>query len=250
MTSLKAMGEKLLDLLFTPRCVGCGHEGRYLCQPCLDGSRPSKGSLSLSATRTRDPSFPTSPTLDGVHSCYAMEGAIREAVHHLKHQGLRALAPTVGKLLAERAGRSGASADAVVPVPLHRGRRRERGYNQAELLAREVGRLLGLPLLAAVRRVGDGPPQARAVGLEARLAGVQGGLRADHGSGRHTHSPHRRCVHGGGDTGGLRPGPKRWRRDRCLGPHFSPRDLQAPSRPKRLPSHQRLRSAPEVQLPY
>ena len=74
---------------------------------------------------------------------------------------------------------SGISVDAVVPVPLHPKRLRERGYNQAELLAREVAKTLDLPMEAnAVERVSHGPPQARSRALEERGASVQGAFEA------------------------------------------------------------------------
>jgi ComF family protein len=70
-------------------------------------------------------------------------------------------------VLGRRASRSWvvsgelADAAAVIPVPLSRGRRRERGYNQAELIARAVAREAGIPLRARVlRKTKERPPQA------------------------------------------------------------------------------------------
>ena len=69
---------------------------------------------------------------------------------------------------------SGADFDALVAVPLARQRQRERGYNQAELLARELSRLLPLPLLEGTsRRVRATPPQAGLTRAQ-RLENVRG----------------------------------------------------------------------------
>ncbi len=64
-----------------------------------------------------------------------------------------------------------------VPVPLHRKRRRERGFNQAEALASALGRLTGRPVeKRALRRVADIPPQTT-MGRAERMANVRGAFR-------------------------------------------------------------------------
>ncbi len=174
----RAFGERVLDFLFTPRCVGCQREGSYLCGPCLDGARPLD--VAYNPDTAMAGALPAEPgALEGVVSCFVMEGTTREAVHHLKYRGLRAIAQVMGTLMAERARRSGVVADTVVPVPLHRKRLRERGYNQAELLARHVANGLDLPADAeAAQRVSHGTPQARSSGVDDRWAAVQGAFEA------------------------------------------------------------------------
>jgi ComF family protein len=84
------------------------------------------------------------------------EGPLRAAVHELKYHGRRRVAGRLAEaIVAEGGSRAVLSAGAVlVPVPLHPRRRRERGFNQAELLAGEVARCLDLELAPAalVRR--------------------------------------------------------------------------------------------------
>jgi ComF family protein len=62
-------------------------------------------------------------------------------------------------LAAQLAGAAGWRPDALVPVPIHALRRLERGFNQSELLAGELGRLAGLPVVRALRRTRYTPPQ-------------------------------------------------------------------------------------------
>ena len=107
-----------------------------------------------------------------------MDGAAREAVHQLKYRGLRALAPVMGETMARRLIDSSLRPDMLLAVPLHPRRLRERGHNQAELLAQAVDRRLGLGLdLSGLERVRHGAPQARAANLEERLASVDSAFR-------------------------------------------------------------------------
>ncbi len=123
--------------------------------------------------------------LDGLSACAFHSGPLREAVHELKYNDLRALAAPLAALMARcwvELAPAGLDLDAVVPVPLHRSRERERGYNQAALLARELAECLGLPVKEDILfRTRATPPQ---VGLSAeeRRANVLGAFRCQSGS--------------------------------------------------------------------
>ena len=104
-----------------------------------------------------------------------MDGRAREAVHGLKYRGWKALAGPMGGLLAENLAEEPLPFDVVLPVPLHPGRLRQRGYNQSELLAAELGRRVGLPMATGyLRRVRDSSPQARSPSAEQRWGNVAG----------------------------------------------------------------------------
>ena len=79
-------------------------------------------------------------------------GLVREAIHALKFGGRRGLANPLGDLVAGLglSALPGAAPDLLVPVPLHRRRERERGYNQALLLSRCLERAWGIPVVADV----------------------------------------------------------------------------------------------------
>ncbi len=88
-------------------------------------------------------------------------GEIKGAVHRLKYEAERSLAEPLGLLLAARTPPSLADTPVLVPVPLHASRLRDRGFNQAELLAAAVARWLGWPLAgSALVRDRTTPPQA------------------------------------------------------------------------------------------
>ena len=99
------------------------------------------------------------------------EGPVREAVLRLKYRGRQPLAGPLGRMMADAAQRERAfaRAEALVPVPLHPQRERERGYNQSVLLARAVGEALELPVLErAVVKVRATPSQTTLNGAKRR----------------------------------------------------------------------------------
>ncbi|MEA2644296.1 MAG: hypothetical protein QOG08_1322, partial [Chloroflexota bacterium] len=88
------------------------------------------------------------------------EGPIEHAVKRFKYEGWRRLADPLGLLLAERLVVEGLSAPWVLAVPLHPRRQRQRGFNQAELLVRELRRRLALGKPPGeLLRIRSTPPQ-------------------------------------------------------------------------------------------
>lgn len=112
-----------------------------------------------------------SHSLDGIIASFSFdEYVIREAIHYLKYNGIRELAAPLGRLIGGCI-HGGVFGDALlVPVPLHPGRQAERGFNQAELLARQ----LPFPIaLDVVKRTKHRPTQASLDG-EARRQNLAG----------------------------------------------------------------------------
>jgi ComF family protein len=93
-----------------------------------------------------------------VDAPFAYRFPVAGLIHALKYGGRLALARTLGDALAQVVRRD---ADAIVPMPLARGRLAERGFNQALEIARAVAARTGIPLLRdAARRMVETPPQA------------------------------------------------------------------------------------------
>src|SRR5262249_59955691 len=86
---------------------------------------------------------------------------VREAIHAFKFAGRRSLADPLGDLLADLglSALPGPRPDVLIPVPLHRRRQRDRGYNQALLLARRLAQHWQIPVAARVlpRPAGTAP---------------------------------------------------------------------------------------------
>ncbi len=166
---IKAGAAICLDLLYPPACLHCEGlvgSGETLCADCRE-TLPS-----IEAPYCEICSQPFDGAIDGPFSCancleqrfdfecnvsaYRSRGAVRELVHRFKYDGQYYLRKPLGALLCRamddvRIRRQ--PADALVPVPLHPRRRRERGFNQAEVLCRLLSRHTALPVWPALRRV-------------------------------------------------------------------------------------------------
>ena len=103
---------------------------------------------------------------------YASSRALQESIQLFKYGRRRSLAPSLGLLLSVASGLLSKSTEQHVlcPVPLHWSRRFARGFNQAELLAREVAHATGMPLTLCLRRTRPTGHQAWRTHSERRLA--------------------------------------------------------------------------------
>jgi ComF family protein len=171
--SLSRLADGLIAVLLAPACAACNASLPYpargpVCQSCWDAicsftpplcrrcgdPLPSWRVISVEAgvcpRCRRRPSALTESRAIG-----AYDGSLRAIVHAFKYGGCRSLARGLGARLRESASGLLGHADIVVPVPLHRSRRRGRGFNQA----RELARHLGLSLVDALRRTRATPSQ-------------------------------------------------------------------------------------------
>ena len=175
-TALRAMGHALLDLLFPLRCIGCGKEGSLLCPDCCQSmlriEEPFCHRCGKPLHTGESHSHIAGLNIDGIRSVFYYEGITREAILAFKYKNLKAMGAPLGRFLAEKLSELPAC-DAIVPVPLHYRRLRQRGYNQSSLLAREVARVSGLALVEdSLVRQRNTPPQARSSSSEERQANV------------------------------------------------------------------------------
>ncbi len=133
----RSLLDAFLALLFPDRCGGCACFGDLLCPRCRAAFQPYPHGAD------RVPAG-----LSDLWIAFVFSGPLRDVVHQFKYRSVRRLAQPLGALMADSLARHPLLADAVLPVPLHRDRYAERGFNQAEELAREVARSLRLPLIA------------------------------------------------------------------------------------------------------
>lgn len=142
----------LIDVLLPPSCAGCGRYGSLLC----DGCRTSFRSASPAAVTfvQSDPALVVGEALTLAVAAFRYEGPLRRSLQRLKYGGGSRLARPLGaasEVAFERLLAISGPAP-LVPVPVHLHRLRERGYNQAALLAEELGRRRGLPVLELLVR--------------------------------------------------------------------------------------------------
>jgi ComF family protein len=111
--------------------------------------------------------------IDGIRSLFRFDEVIRIAIHELKYRNLKAISPCLAELLADYLRSNPLPGEALVGVPLHPRRLRERGYNQSSLLAGELSRRIDLPVIEdCLIRVKQAQPQVRAVDVEERRRNV------------------------------------------------------------------------------
>lgn len=183
----------VIDLLFPPHCVACRRLGAWLCPDCIDGIETihppicRRCGLPLNDSQPPGAGTPvcrhcqeTPPQLDGLWVYAYHSEPLREAIHQFKYQDLRSLAGPLGRLMGEgwtTLSPSNLEIDLIVPVPLHPTRQRHRGYNQAALLARELGAHLQRPVVEeTLVRVKATAPQVE-LGAEERRANVHNAFR-------------------------------------------------------------------------
>jgi len=161
------LGGMALDLLFPKWCLGCGKEGDFICPSCRNTMPRVMPPLCPRCGRPQASSILCSRCvgwaagIDGIRAPFRFEGVVQQAVYKLKYENLRAIAPLLSQMLYSYITENRVPGDTLVPVPLHSKRLRERGYNQATLLARELSEMTGLPLVTNhLIRQKDTHPQA------------------------------------------------------------------------------------------
>ena len=161
----------LLDLLYPPKCPFCGRvlergEESWCasCQENLPWTEPGQDKQ-----------------VEGCSSCLSplwYRDGVRSGMHGYKFGGGRGHAELFGTLMAQCLhDRWEAPVDLITWAPLHPKRKKERGYDQAELLARRVGELSGLPVSGTLEKTRATAVQSQAGEDEARAANVRGAYR-------------------------------------------------------------------------
>lgn len=161
--------EKLLDLLFPPKCPYCQRILDDPRAPVCPRCQPILPWLEGRAGERR---------IDFADSCWsplAYDERVRKAVIRYKFHRVRALAIPFAALMAQcLAGRLPGGADRICWAPVSKKRLRERGFDQAELAAREVGRLLSIPAGPVLQKVKNTQPQSGLEEESARRANARG----------------------------------------------------------------------------
>ena len=165
-----------------PLCVACWRGIERIDEPRCEtcgGPLPSFDRAPAGASPRCPPCTNAPPPFDYARAAGVYAGPLRDALHAFKFDGTRALARPLGDLVIERCGSLlGPHVDALVGVPLTRARERERGFNQAALLAAHLGAASGLPHKPRwlARRHGTRPQTE--LTAEERRANVAGAFRA------------------------------------------------------------------------
>jgi ComF family protein len=160
---LKAILKGLADVVFPPRCMACGNvlneqEDRPFCPTCVSRIQyissplcPCCG-IPMLGTEGTDHFCGTCllarPSFSVARAVARYETILLDAIHAFKYSGKITNGQTLGKMMADYGYHDFniSSYSLIIPVPLHRRRLRERGFNQSAILAREIAGRFSLPL--------------------------------------------------------------------------------------------------------
>lgn len=153
----------ILDLLFPRRCPLCGKISNGICRDCARrlpyvrqpscfccGRQLQSGDREFCAVCSAHPAVFTQG-----RALYSYSGQVRHALHAVKYQNKREYLEYFSADMAERLGGWIRTRDpqVLIPIPMQRREKRKRGFNQAELLAKQLGRSLELPVCPALVKV-------------------------------------------------------------------------------------------------
>ncbi|MEO5754454.1 MAG: ComF family protein [Chthoniobacterales bacterium] len=187
----------LVSLFYPPFCAGCAaaiESGDYLCPSCREKAPRLRAPFCAKCSQ----SFPGDITgtftcancadralhFDAAITAYRSRGVVRKVVHDFKYGRQIHLRHLLGGWLAEALTDlrlAGRRFDLIVPVPLHSARQRERGFNQAELLATALHRVTGLPVGDVLQRTRYTTTQTQFDRSE-RMENLRGAFRLRRGS--------------------------------------------------------------------
>ncbi len=171
----------LLEFVLPQRCACCGapaNAASVLCEPCL--ARIPQAPAALCATclvRGDAPYACLRHPHAQVASAWVYDDAAAAVVQALKYDGRPQLASALGGVLAGALPAGGPRPDLVLEMPLHPARERERGYNQAAMLADALAEAISVPrAFGAILRIRATAPQAR-LGQRDRRQNVSGAFK-------------------------------------------------------------------------
>lgn len=193
----RSLGSALLGLVLPPTCIACGGitgASGGLCGPCWGKlsfiSRPycertgapfshdpggPFGEALLSAEALADP-----PAYDRARAAVTFDDVARGLVHKLKYADRLDLAAPMARLMLQAGAELAATAEIIVPVPLHPLRLWRRKFNQAAVLARHLAAATALPIDAGALVRRRRTPSQTALGRTARRANVAGAFAVPH----------------------------------------------------------------------
>lgn len=169
------MRPAVLDLLLPPACAACGRFGSVICGECERSfARPDPGDFVVA-----DAGVVLGTALTVGMGAFVFTGPMRRTLGRLKYAGAarsaRPLAAAAAPALERLVAVAGSGA-VLVPAPLHPARQRQRGYNQAALLAAELARATGLPAADVLERHAA-TERMHHLDRAARLRNLRGAIR-------------------------------------------------------------------------
>lgn len=190
-TYLRHLVSFWLDVVFPPVCANCRRVGWMLCPDCLAQmprvpddicarcGRFTHLDAERSPGRICDQCRATPPVLSMMRAPLRYDEPVSTLIHRFKYEGYFALGGPLARFLIEDSPAWAPYPDIILPIPIHDRRRRRRGYNQSELLARPLAEHMGIPFQSsAIRRIRHTKPQV-GLGPQERHENVRDAFRSD-----------------------------------------------------------------------
>ncbi len=137
------------DIIFPNRCPFCGKFimwNEYLCEECGKNLTYANDVICHGCGQEKCRCGKNTDAFDSIYASFFFDEA-KQAVYRMKNNGGVCFAELSAKEFAERASVNGViKADMIVPVPMGRRKRRKRGFNQADVFGKSLGRALGIPV--------------------------------------------------------------------------------------------------------
>lgn len=155
LSAIKHAFQQILDVLYPPKCVSCGFAGSHFCADCRANLVHIRSPvcqkcgypLSSVANTCQECQIHSFSNLNSVRSVAFFDSTfLRPAIHKFKYQNRRILSADFAHLLKDCYAANQLVTDIIVPVPLHKSRQKERGYNQSEVLAKSLAPLISQPI--------------------------------------------------------------------------------------------------------
>lgn len=173
-TLLRSVVGSILEFIYPPLCLACSallpNTSTYVCDKCRNALVRSSDHPHLTA----EVSGRLGDAVDGVRASFVFQksGPLQSLVHSLKYENMEQVGGWLGEQLGDELVRTGVRPDFLIPVPLHRVKERERGYNQAALIAEGCAlRTGGVVVAHAIRRTRHTRTQTK-LSIEERNANV------------------------------------------------------------------------------
>ena len=161
------MKESIIDILLPRRCAGCGKEGRYICEKC---------GLFLSEA----PSVFMTNGLEELVSVWEYEGLIKKIILKIKYDGMFDAIDELAEKAFEIREPYIPEDTTITFVPMFKKKEMQRGFNQAELIAKKLGQITGREVLPLLEKIKDTPSQTE-LNKEERMANVKDSFRREEG---------------------------------------------------------------------
>jgi len=155
--------EAILDILYPPFCCGCGRIGTYLCPNCYQ----TINFIPLPLVLELEPNY-----IDSVYVTAHYEGVLKKLIKTYKYKSVKDIGKVISSLIWYSTTLP--KVDLISYIPLNKKKLNQRGFNQTEIIAKELALLMKVPFINTLSKIGKHGAQASMNTKEERLNNLKG----------------------------------------------------------------------------